>query len=125
MMSLISTPVAPSLGGAITASRVPKAALQFSAPALRWPNIALLVSCLVACGGSAEAEPTAEARVQAEPPAPGATRVEAAVVSASATALRVVLPGEVAGSRDALLAAALGGFVEAVMVEEGEAVRAP
>ncbi len=123
MMSLISI-VARSLGGATTASRVPNGGLPLGALAFRWPNIALLGCCLLACGGSAEAEPTEEPRVQAEPPAPGATRVEAAVVSASATALRVVLPGEVAGSRDALLAASLGGFVEAVLVEEGEDVRA-
>ncbi|HJL31824.1 MAG TPA: hypothetical protein RMI62_22265, partial [Polyangiaceae bacterium LLY-WYZ-15_(1-7)] len=58
-----------------------------------------------------------------ETPAPRATRVETATVTPSPADLTLRLPGEVEGSRDALLAAALGGYVEAVQVEEGEEVR--
>lgn len=37
--------------------------------------------------------------------------------------MQVVLPGEVQGSKEAMLAAALGGYVEKVYVEEGAEVR--
>lgn len=55
------------------------------------------------------------------PQAPGA-RVEVAVVQPSAAKLDIRLPGEVVGSRDALLAAPAGGFVERVVVEAGASV---
>jgi RND family efflux transporter MFP subunit len=49
--------------------------------------------------------------------------VEVAAVAPSTARLQLVLPGEVQGSRDATLAAALGGYVEDVRVREGQAVR--
>lgn len=54
---------------------------------------------------------------------PDATRVEVAEIQLSTASLSLVLPGEVQGSRDATLAAALGGYVEAVRVAEGQEVR--
>lgn len=87
---------------------------------------ALLGGALSAgCGGEpASAEEPTEPRERPDTPSANATRVEVATVTSSQTALRVVLPGEVSGSRDALLAAALGGYVESVAVENGDEVRA-
>lgn len=75
-----------------------------------------------ACG-EASADPETEAPVERETPSASATRVETAEIEASRAALQMRLPGEVEGSRDALLAAALGGYVEAVSVAEGDEVR--
>lgn len=79
--------------------------------------------------GSAEAEPGSPgAGASSEVPArrvvsSTATRVEVAVIEPSEARLQLRLPGEVEGSRDALLAASLGGFVERVLVQEGDLVR--
>jgi len=54
---------------------------------------------------------------------PQATRVEVAEIRPSTASIQLILPGEVQGSRDATLAAALGGYVEAVRVREGQEVR--
>ncbi len=79
----------------------------------------------IACGdASAADEAPPAARVVPETPNARAVRVETSTIQVSETALRVRLPGEVEGSRDALLGAALGGFVEAVSVAEGDEVRA-
>lgn len=75
---------------------------------------------LAACGGEATA-PTEEREPRVTENA-SATRVEVAAVQLSAAGLRARWPGEVVGSQDALLAAAMGGFVERVQVEEGEQV---
>lgn len=76
-----------------------------------------------------------DARAEASPPA-GTTeggplkaraesriRVEVAKVEPSGAGLTFTFPGEVEGSRDALLAAALGGYVEAVLVKQGDRVK--
>ena len=68
---------------------------------------------------SASARPgQADGQRQAE-----AQRVEVAVMRPSAADLALSLPGEVEASRDANLAAALGGYVERVNVEAGDEVR--
>ena len=74
---------------------------------------------VTACGGG-EAATVASATADV-PQSPGA-RVEVAVVQPSAARLDIRLPGEVSGSRDALLAAPAGGFVERVVVEAGASV---
>lgn len=51
------------------------------------------------------------------------TRIETAVLAPSTATIRVSLPGEVSGRHDALLASPLGGLVEDVRVDEGDAVR--
>ncbi|MCG5051658.1 MAG: efflux RND transporter periplasmic adaptor subunit [Myxococcales bacterium] len=56
-------------------------------------------------------------------PAASAARVEVAVLEGSTTTHRLVRPGEVIGARDARLAAALGGYVEQVMVSSGQKVQ--
>ena len=53
-----------------------------------------------------------------------ATRVEVVALESAMMRLELELPGEVEGSRDALLAAANGGYVERVHVRAGDAVRA-
>lgn len=82
----------------------------------------LALSLLTACAG-AEARPDAKAPLQQVevPLAPG-TRVEVAVVQPSQARLVLELPGEVQGAREAMLSPALGGFVEAIHVSEGDAV---
>lgn len=82
----------------------------------------LLSLALVACGSAEGQQDPAELESPVTVPS-RATRVEVASILPSTTALRVNLPGEVEGSRDALLAAALGGFVERVLVSAGDEVR--
>lgn len=89
---------------------------------IRRSHGALVLLFAVACGDASAADEVAP-RVAPETPNARAVRVETATVSTSEAALRVRLPGEVEGSRDALLGAALGGFVEAVSVAEGDEVR--
>lgn len=70
--------------------------------------------------GSTEEVAAAERHV----PNPRALRVEVARLDASTDArMEIALPGEVEGSRDVMLAAALGGQVEQVLVDKGDAVR--
>jgi membrane fusion protein (multidrug efflux system) len=52
-----------------------------------------------------------------------ARRVEVAAIRPSDARIELQLPGEVEGTRDALLAAALGGYVERVNIENGSEVR--
>ena len=51
------------------------------------------------------------------------TRVEIATLSQTRAKLHLRLPGEIEGSRDATLAAALGGYIESMNVEAGEVVK--
>lgn len=88
----------------------------------RVPLFVLLVACGSASGQEEGSSAPAE-RAPADPPSATATRVEVATTSASRASVSFQLPGEIEGSRDALLAAALGGYVERVMVDEGETVR--
>lgn len=52
-----------------------------------------------------------------------ATRVELATIEESEASIELVLPGEINGARDAILGAAIGGFIERVLVENGDEVR--
>ncbi len=85
------------------------------------PVLALMAALLSGCGSATaeQANPTADVEV---PQAPG-IRVETVRVFRSDARLSLALPGEVQGSRDAVLASALGGYVEAVLVNPGEEVR--
>src|SRR5690606_18208472 len=56
-------------------------------------------------------------------PEESASRVEVAILEGGNAATRLVRPGEVVGAREANLGAALGGYVERVMVESGQAVK--
>lgn len=82
---------------------------------------AMALLLFAGCGGEDAA--SAGERETRTTESASATRVEVAVVQMSAAGLRARWPGEVVGSQDALLAAAMGGFVERVEVEEGEQVR--
>ncbi len=86
--------------------------------------LVLFLGALTACTSAGEAASGPAEVPEPTPPSPRAMRVETAVLAPSATGLALHLPGEVEGSRDALLAAALGGYVERVLVAEGDAVRA-
>ncbi len=91
----------------------------------RFSLLLLLVACGSASGQEEESatESAPEERAPADPPSATATRVEVATVSPSRATVSIQLPGEVEGSRDALLGAALGGYVERVLVDEGDIVR--
>src|SRR5687767_212983 len=52
-----------------------------------------------------------------------AVRVEVAEIAASRPSLDLVLPGEVEGSREAVLASPNGGYVEKVMADVGDRVK--
>jgi multidrug efflux pump subunit AcrA (membrane-fusion protein) len=83
-----------------------------------------LLVILSACGGGKEPpEGTAAGAAKKHAPSTTATRVEVATIRASQPQLEVVRPGEVVGAREARLGAALGGFVEAVLVENGATVK--
>jgi membrane fusion protein (multidrug efflux system) len=59
----------------------------------------------------------------AKVPAAGRTRVEIAALNESLTKLALTVPGEIEGSRDAMLGAALGGYIESISVEAGSPVK--
>ena len=90
------------------------------------PVFSLLVSlalALTGCGDAgADNAPVAGAGDGAKVPVAKGTRVEAATLAPTGADLKLRLPGEVAGSRDALLATASGGYVESVRVARGQAV---
>ncbi|MDD9939897.1 MAG: efflux RND transporter periplasmic adaptor subunit [Myxococcales bacterium] len=93
-----------------------------------------LVLLLAACGGGVAAEPQTEPERGAKAaqgadssdrsvPSARATRVEVAVLHDSDASLQATIPGEIEGSRDAVLASAQGGPVERLPVREGQRVR--
>lgn len=74
-------------------------------------------------------DPATEAQAETQAPAVAikptrATRIETAKITPSAARLELLLPGEVMGSRDAELAAPLGGYVERVLHHAGDEVKA-
>ena len=89
----------------------------------RWPYSLLI---LAAACGSASGDPNAKRAEQTKKTAPAAraTRVEVATIVASDSRLDLVMPGEVEGSRDSMLASTEGGYVEKVFVVAGQSVRA-
>lgn len=97
--------------------------------------VALLgLAGLGGCGGEADAggepgEAHGGAEAAATPkkgvaPVADGTRVEVVVLNASEARLDATIPGEVEGSRDAVLASAQGGPIERVFVKEGQQVKA-
>ena len=78
-----------------------------------------LMLSLIGCFASADvAQPQVE-----DLASPRSTRVEVAVLNPSTARMERVLPGEVIGKRDVILAAGNGGQVERVHVRRGQAVR--
>ncbi len=75
--------------------------------------------------GSKGNEPAQDGRNTSAKVAPQAraTRVEVATIRSSEAMLDLVLPGEVEGSRTAMLASPLGGYVEGVYVDVGDQVK--
>ena len=98
---------------------------QLSPPRSSSLFVLLASLSLFACKGE-EAEAETPSETGKEPGAPAelkGTRVEVAVVSPSLGGLTMVVPGEVQGVRDAMLAAANGGYIEQVSVKEGDHVK--
>lgn len=84
----------------------------------RFVLVPALLAALTGCVAEAEvADPSLELADA------GAIRVEVVTVEPGVAKVDLNLPGEVAGSRDALLAAALGGYVERVAVSSGQRVK--
>ncbi len=81
----------------------------------------LAIALGTACGQS-NAENARDEATTATSPA-NAMRVQTAVLKPSVATIEINLPGEIEGSRDAMLASALGGFVERVPVRPGQVVR--
>jgi len=86
-----------------------------------------LGACASAAGQSSGDEgaggEAAAARASAtDPSRVRATRVEVARILPSAAVLELELPGEIEGGRDAMLSAPLGGYVERVLVDDGDRV---
>ena len=76
------------------------------------------------CGGASAESSTLPSEVAtADLPDAEAVRVEVVTLEPSDASITLELPGEIQGSEDALLAAALGGFVEEVRVDNGDEVR--
>ncbi len=91
-----------------------------------WPGLTAVVLSVtaVACNAEESKKPQPEAPKAAATAAKlTGTRVEVAVVQPSSRSLEVTVPGEVEGYRDASLAAPLGGYIEAVKVDEGDRVK--
>ena len=81
----------------------------------------LLTAALTGCAASGV---TADPETDAASNAPAnALRIETAVLQPSPATVNISIPGEITGSRDAMLAAALGGFVEARKADAGDVVR--
>ncbi len=78
------------------------------------------LAVLTACGSGSDDH--AKASVDRAPPSSRAVRVEVVALEPASAALDLDLPGEVTGDRDANLAAANGGLVESVLVEDGQTV---
>lgn len=87
----------------------------------RW--LCLLLFVIGCDGASAGPDPATTASVSSVPAKGRSVRVEVAVIRPSVANLAMSLPGEVEASRDADLAAALGGYVEKVSVKEGDEVK--
>jgi membrane fusion protein (multidrug efflux system) len=80
----------------------------------------LAIACTNAEGKKEEAKaPAAEKQA----PKARAVRVEVAAIAESRPSLDLVLPGEVEGSREAMLASPNGGYVEKVLADVGDKVK--
>ncbi len=82
----------------------------------------LMTLLVLACSSADATSSDAHGAEKLAPPADG-VRVELAVVDRSEAHLELTLPGEIEGSSDAVLGAALGGYVEKVSVSAGDRVR--
>lgn len=87
--------------------------------AIAW--VLFATACNEAEGQQSTEQKPEEAKVA---PKTRGTRVEVATIGQSQPSLDLVLPGEVQGSRDAMLAAPLGGIVEHVFADVGDRVKA-
>ena len=85
-------------------------------------RLAFVLLLLAGCN-RASADPSVDEK-QIHIPAATATRVETAVLERSPASLRLTLPGEIEGIKDARLASSMGGYVEAVHVKAGQKVKA-
>jgi RND family efflux transporter MFP subunit len=83
---------------------------------------ALTLALVMGCGSAGAEKGAADLTPPTLTDAPSA-RVEVATVSLIPAVRRLEMPGEVKASADANLAAPLGGFVEDVLVKEGQSVR--
>lgn len=83
----------------------------------------VILALLGACSQAGAEQQAVLAALQEQATAGREARVEVVVLQPTEASLRLELPGEVVGSQDALLASALGGLVEEVRVEAGDAVR--
>lgn len=81
----------------------------------------LVIGALSGCKASDASEKMGERERQV--PAAARTRVEVAKLEESTTKLELRVPGEIEGSRDAMLGAALGGYIESISASAGQKVK--
>jgi RND family efflux transporter MFP subunit len=90
---------------------------------LRIAILALSTLAAAACQQDATASQTSDMPKEEKRLDERAQRVEILNVQPKKQTLTLTLPGEVEGSRDALLSSATGGYVEKVLVQKGELVK--
>jgi membrane fusion protein (multidrug efflux system) len=86
-------------------------------------NRVLTLTGLLLAAFSQPSASTETERIAVTPPPDSSVRVEVAVLFTSVAEIVVSLPGEVEAVRDADVASALGGLVQAVLVSEGDRIR--
>lgn len=94
--------------------------------AVALPLFAVVLASTACRSGNAQSEAGAPAESPSATPVArreNRVKVEVAEIQPSSANLEFVFPGEVEGSRDALLASPAGGLVEAVLVAEGATVK--
>ncbi len=84
-------------------------------------SLFLLLLAAAACNSAGAAQQPTGAKT--EPPPAEAIRVETAMLEKTEADLKITLPGEIEGHRDATLQAAPGGLIESVHVKAGDRVR--
>lgn len=86
----------------------------------RFTSLALLAMLTGCAAADADAELEDAIRASMDP---GASRVEVVTLQPSLAGITLDLPGEIAGSEDAVLGSPTGGFIESVKVSAGDEVR--
>ncbi len=83
---------------------------------------ALLALALAGCSQPAASTETVPERSALTPPPDASVRVEVAALNPTVAETVISLPGEIEAVRDADVASAMGGLVQAVLVDEGDRV---
>lgn len=86
--------------------------------------LTLFALTLAACSEPAASTESSPERVAVTPPPDASIRVEVAALTLTVAETLISLPGEIEAVRDADVASAMGGLVQAVLIDEGDRVSA-